>query len=74
MSDVPPANEHLETAEHIAHGSTKGGLNGAVIPLSIAVMAVIAAAFGTCVGLHCRAEGGQCGKADQTDPQLPALE
>jgi hypothetical protein len=47
MSDAPPANEHLETAEHIVHGSTKGGLQGAVIPLSIAVMAVIAAAFGS---------------------------
>jgi hypothetical protein len=47
MSDAPPANEHLETAEHITHGSARGGLKEAVIPLSIAVMAVIAAAFGS---------------------------
>ena len=47
MTDSLPAHEHLETAEQIAHSLAEGGVKSAIIPLSIAVMAVIAAAFGT---------------------------
>jgi hypothetical protein len=43
----PPAYEHLETAELITHGLAEGAVKSAIIPSSIAVMAVIAAAFGT---------------------------
>jgi hypothetical protein len=46
MSDSPPAHEHLETAEHLAHG-VKGGITSGLIPLSIAIMAVVASAFGS---------------------------
>jgi hypothetical protein len=45
MSDAPPANEH--TAEHVAHGLAEGGVKSAMIPLSIAAMAVVAATFGS---------------------------
>jgi hypothetical protein len=47
VTDNPPAQEHLETTENAAHAAAEGGLRAAVIPLSIAVMAVIAATFGT---------------------------
>ena len=47
MTDSLPAHEHLETAEQIAHSLAEGGVKSAIIPLSIAVMAVIAAAFGS---------------------------
>ena len=47
MTDSPPAHEHLETAEQIAHSLAEGGVQSAIIPLSIAVMAVVAAAFGS---------------------------
>jgi Domain of unknown function (DUF4337) len=47
MSDLPPAHEHLETAEHVAHSFAEGGVKSAMIPLSITVMAVVAATFGS---------------------------
>lgn len=47
MTDVPPAHEHLETAEHAAHAAAEGGLRAAIVPLSIAVMAVIAGGLGS---------------------------
>ncbi len=46
MSETPPAHEQLETAEHAAHAASEGGLRAAIIPLSIAVMAVVAGALG----------------------------
>ncbi len=46
MSEIPPAHENLETAEHAAHAATEGGLRAAIVPLSIAVMAVVAGALG----------------------------
>src|ERR1700757_1521114 len=45
MSDEPSASEHLETAERIADAHSEGGPKEAIIPLSIAVMAVVAAIF-----------------------------
>lgn len=42
MSETPDAHEHLEHAEHAAHAAAELGL---AIPLSITVMAVIAAVF-----------------------------
>ena len=47
MGDEPSAQEHLETAERIADARSERGPKDATIPLSIAVMAVIAAAFGS---------------------------
>lgn len=47
MSDTPDAHEQLEHAEHAAHAAREGGLAAALIPLSITVMAVIAAIFGS---------------------------
>jgi hypothetical protein len=47
VTDSPPAQEHLEIAEHASHAAAEGGLRAAVVPLSIAVMAVIAATFGS---------------------------
>jgi hypothetical protein len=47
MSDAPDAHEDLEHAEHAAHAAREGGLAAAAIPLSITVMAVIAAVFGS---------------------------
>ena len=47
MSDMPNPHEEVETAEHAAHAHAEGGLNAAIVPLSIAVMAVIAAVFGS---------------------------
>lgn len=47
MSEIPPAHEHLETAEHAAHAAAHGGLRAAMVPLSIAVMAVIAGGIGS---------------------------
>ena len=44
MSEIPDAHEHLEQAEHAAHVAAELGL---AIPLSITVMAVIAAVFGS---------------------------
>lgn len=44
MSEIPDAHEHLEHAEHAAHVAAELGL---AIPLSITVMAVIAAVFGS---------------------------
>ena len=44
MSDMPDAHEELEHAEHAAHAAAELGL---AIPLSITVMAVIAAVFGS---------------------------
>jgi hypothetical protein len=46
MSEIPPAHENLETAEHAAQAATEGGLRAAIVPLSIAVMAVVAGALG----------------------------
>lgn len=46
MSEILPAHEHLETAEHAAHAASEGGLRAAVVPLSIAVMAVVAGLLG----------------------------
>src|ERR1700693_3028616 len=46
MSEIPPAHEHLETVEHAAHAAAEGGLRAAIVPLSIAVMAVVAGALG----------------------------
>jgi Domain of unknown function (DUF4337) len=46
MSEIPPAHEHLETAEHAAHAAAEGGLRAAIVPLSIAAMAVVAGALG----------------------------
>jgi len=45
MTDEAPASEHLETAERIADARGEGRWKEAAIPLSIAVMAVIAAVF-----------------------------
>jgi len=50
MSEITPAHEHLETAEHAAHAAAEGGLRAAIIPLSIAVMAVAAGALGILEG------------------------
>jgi hypothetical protein len=50
MSEIPPASEHLETAEHAAHAAAEGGFRAAIIPLSIAVMAVAAGALGILEG------------------------
>lgn len=47
MTDVAPASEHLETAEHAAHAASEGGLRAAIVPLSIAVMAVVAGGLGS---------------------------
>ena len=47
MSDTPDAHEHLEHAESAAHAAREGGLAAAMIPLSITVMAVLAAVFGS---------------------------
>ena len=47
MSDIPPASEHLEKVEHAVHAAREGGLNAALVPLSITVMAVVAAVFGS---------------------------
>jgi hypothetical protein len=46
MSEIPAAHEQLETAEHAAYAAAEGGLRAAIVPLSIAVMAVIAGALG----------------------------
>jgi len=45
MTDEPSPSEHLETAERIADAHSEGGSKEAIIPLSIAVMAVVAAIF-----------------------------
>src|SRR5579871_1612871 len=50
MSETPPAHEHLETAEHGAHAAAEGGLRAAIIPMSIAVMAVGAGVLGILEG------------------------
>jgi hypothetical protein len=50
MSEIPPASEHLETAEHAAHAAAEGGFRAAIIPLSIAVMAVAAGVLGILEG------------------------
>ena len=47
MTDSFPASEHLETAEQVAHELAEGGVKSAIIPLSIAVMAAVAAGFGS---------------------------
>jgi hypothetical protein len=47
MSDFSDPHEHVESAQHVAEAHAHGGANAAVIPLSIAIMAVIAAAFGS---------------------------
>ena len=49
MSETPDAHEHLEHAEHAAHAAAELGL---AIPLSITVMAVIAAALMGSVRVH----------------------
>jgi hypothetical protein len=46
MSEIPPAHEQLETAEHAAHAASEGGLRAAIVPLSIAIMAVVAGTLG----------------------------
>jgi hypothetical protein len=46
MSEIPPAHESLETAEHAVHAASEGGLRAAIVPLSIAVMAVAAGLLG----------------------------
>ena len=50
MSDIPAAHEHLETAHHAAHAAAQGGLREAIVPLSIAVMAVAAGTLGILEG------------------------
>ena len=50
MSEIPPAHESLETVEHAVHAAAEGGLRAAIIPLSIAVMAVAAGALGILEG------------------------
>jgi hypothetical protein len=50
MSDIPAAHEHLETAEHGVHAAHEGGLRAAIIPMSIAVMAVAAGVLGILEG------------------------
>ena len=47
MSDDTDAYEHLEHAEHAAQAARAGGPAAAAIPLSITVMAVLAAVFGS---------------------------
>ena len=47
MSDYPDPHEHVESAQHVAEAHSHGGMNAAVVPLSIAIMAVIAAIFGS---------------------------
>jgi len=46
MSDVPNPHEHVESAQHVAEAHTHAGANAALVPLSIAIMAVIAAVLG----------------------------
>jgi hypothetical protein len=50
MSEITPASEHLEHAEHAEHAAHEGGLRAAIIPLSIAVMAVAAGVLGILEG------------------------
>ena len=45
MTEIPPAHEHLETVERAAHAAAEGGFRAAIVPLSIAVMAVLAGAL-----------------------------
>lgn len=47
MSDSPPAQEYLETAEKAVEEAVHKGLQAATVPMSIAVMAVIAAVLGS---------------------------
>jgi hypothetical protein len=47
MTDFPDPHEHVESAQHVAEAHAHGGINAAVVPLSIAIMAVIAAVFGS---------------------------
>jgi hypothetical protein len=46
MSDFPDPHEQVESAQHVAEAHSHGGANAALVPLSIAIMAVIAAVFG----------------------------
>src|SRR5579864_2944264 len=50
MSEITPASEHLEHAEHAEHAAHEGGIRAAIIPLSIAVMAVAAGVLGILEG------------------------
>jgi fumarate reductase subunit D len=47
MADSPAAHEHREATEFVAHSFAEGGVKSAIIPLLIAVMALVAAAFGS---------------------------
>ena len=47
MSEAPNAHEQLEQVEHAIHAMREGDLKSAAVPLSIAVMAVIAAVLGS---------------------------
>jgi hypothetical protein len=47
MVDAPDPHEHAESAQHVAEAHAQGGVNAAIVPLSIAIMAVIAAVFGS---------------------------
>ena len=50
MTEITPAHEHLEHAEHAEHAAHEGGLRAAIVPLSIAVMAVTAGVLGILEG------------------------
>ena len=50
MTEITPAHEHLEHAEHAEHAAHEGGLHAAIVPLSIAVMAVAAGVLGILEG------------------------
>ena len=50
MTEITPAHEHLEHAEHAEHAAHEGGLRAAIVPLSIAVMAVAAGVLGILEG------------------------
>jgi len=47
VSDSPSAQEYLETAEQAVEAAVHKGMRAATIPMSIAVMAVVAAVFGS---------------------------
>jgi hypothetical protein len=50
MTEITPAHEHLEHAEVAEHAAHEGGLRAALVPLSIAVMAVAAGVLGILEG------------------------
>jgi len=50
MTEITPAHEHLEHVEQAEHAAHEGGLRAAIVPLSIAVMAVAAGVLGILEG------------------------